>query len=501
MRKSSERRNVPEAIENSVPHPPKIGNIEASFPRAHLWHFTGEPKSRKKAVVGSIGSVVIDVPEMALYGPHESESFISTFKKFHRMRTNRKLRKPKKGIRNCSILLSTPTNIVQHRPSASVTLQGKLENLPSWKKERSSMTNVKVSKDVFMTEDRRHHTIAETTSTRRDMENILDVDSIEDEEARDEVNVGNVSYFGPQARRAFFALYQKEASSYQHTSIAASHTETTPSSDARTNFLSSCHAQTLVPEPMQIIRRHPSNTMALQNYGLGDDRAVALSQGLKTLPPDMCCTVNLSDNRLTWKGVSALSGAMQKGAEIAILNLSHNNIGVRGASLLGQALVSSYELKTIVLDDNHLGEIGIAQLCAGLLFNQSLTSLSLKSTHMGSKGATRLAEVLTGNSPLTHLNCAWNAIRGTGALALVKALSDNSTLQHIDLSWNAIGVPPRDETATYLATCLGSSTSSLKTLILTHNRFQAKSIVRIVQGMFKSPSLVCLHLDVRYNAP
>ena len=308
-------------------------------------------------------------------------------------------------------------------------------------------------------------------------------------------------YFGQDARQSFFRLHRDQMDLYEkQKKTNANHIyNRTVETDPRKVYLTKCRELDLLPEPMQLVRKHKSTNMALQHYCIGDKRIEAIAAGLKQMPNEIVRSINMSNNRVSWKGMKALTDAMEDGAPLVELNLNRNLVGPRGGQLLGERMADLNVLCVCQLSHNQLGDMGTEGLCKGLIDNHSIQELYLCGNQIGSYGAEHLAQMIRATRTLTKLDLAWNSIRGAGACAIAQALQSNRSLKHIDFSWNAFGVCDGNKCALAIAQAI--KTTQLESVLLSHNKLRGPAVQALVAGMMEASQLCCLHLDVSGTLP
>ncbi|XP_078381783.1 uncharacterized protein LOC144664463 isoform X6 [Oculina patagonica] len=102
------------------------------------------------------------------------------------------------------------------------------------------------------------------------------------------------------------------------------------------------------------------------------------------------------------------------GTQLTHLDLSGNKISSTGATALADALQSNRVLERLDLSSNKIDCSGAAALAKALRFNRSLTHLDLKSNDIGDSGALEFAETLEYNFTLTVLDLTSNPIGELG---------------------------------------------------------------------------------------
>jgi len=164
--------------------------------------------------------------------------------------------------------------------------------------------------------------------------------------------------------------------------------------------------------------------------------------------------LSLRGNRIGWRGVRALCGALKCFTGITSLDLADNDLDARSAMELGPALKTLTCLTQLDLSDNSIGADGGRWLEASVGGLIQLTSLNNIAPSIN-KGASswKLKELMTSpryeaaflaNRLLIHghelvkLDLAGNKLRISGARMLIQALSKCSLLESLNLRDNGL---------------------------------------------------------------
>lgn len=169
-------------------------------------------------------------------------------------------------------------------------------------------------------------------------------------------------------------------------------------------------------------------TVNLTSCSLVDDDGEALASELSNQMRNLK-VINLADNKLGDKTLTALAIALARGAAPAVteLQLSHNNIGEAGLKLMGAALVGFEGF-----DDLRAGTFGDRDVIVRAL--PRLERLDLSWNALGSKGVGYLAQAAEGGAlqRLTLLVLSKNAAVGdAGVEAIAKVAKDDEVLSRL----------------------------------------------------------------------
>ena len=201
-------------------------------------------------------------------------------------------------------------------------------------------------------------------------------------------------------------------------------------------------------------------------------------------------TLNLSYNKIGYKGAVSIREGLEKNTTLTTLDLSNNRIGNEGAVSIGQGLEKNTTLTTLHLSNNRIGNEGAVSIGQGLEKNTTLTTLHLSYNRIGNEGAVSIGQGLEKNTTLTTLHLSNNGIRGEGAVSIGQGLEKNTTLTTLHLSNNWIG----NEGAVSIGQGLEKNTT-LTTLHLSNNRIGNERAVSIGQVLEKNTTLTTLHLS------
>jgi len=239
------------------------------------------------------------------------------------------------------------------------------------------------------------------------------------------------------------------------------------------DFLDACFKFSIAPEPSIINRVGGFNVLDslrevdegdvekrylnLSNYGLGDERVVALAAALRTIT--FISRVNLSYNRLTSASVGVLMGSLMKKDCLIELELSGNRLDASCCNQLLDYVKSSLSINKLILDDCQIGDKEVEVLMPAFVFRRSrqtvdsetlreinggnsenysgVETLFMRKNKIGTRGGQTIAGLIERTTcSLTELNLSFNHIMGVGASELGTALNYNTSLLKLDLSVN-----------------------------------------------------------------
>lgn len=147
--------------------------------------------------------------------------------------------------------------------------------------------------------------------------------------------------------------------------------------------------------------------------------------------------INFNQNDIGDSGAISVANLLQMG-RISTLGLSENNITYKGVTALSHAFNFS-NLTGIDLGGNsNIGNSGAIEISKALRSNISITSIDLRGCGIGIKGCIALAEMIKENKCLQHLDLGGNSCKNDGAEAFSEALRINTTLKRLCLTDNMI---------------------------------------------------------------
>lgn len=186
-----------------------------------------------------------------------------------------------------------------------------------------------------------------------------------------------------------------------------------------------------------------NNDDSLTDLCIGDNINDADIEELTTVLGKLHLLTNLdlSYNRIGWKGASLLADTFQCNESITRLNLSHNNIGDAGVGAISGFLQSKSNLTELNISANNIGVVGAARLNAALANvnegDSMLKYIHLNENEIGNDGALALSPFIRNHSELLYLGLRANDIHDHGLSSLIDAAIANPfSVSQLDLSEN-----------------------------------------------------------------
>ncbi|KAL0478761.1 hypothetical protein AKO1_008331, partial [Acrasis kona] len=177
-----------------------------------------------------------------------------------------------------------------------------------------------------------------------------------------------------------------------------------------------------------------------------------------------------------------------------------NRISLKGCSAISRALEHNEALHTLVLDYNDIGDEGATTLSVGVSWNPTLSTLSMKYCKIGEEGGVAVGTLIVAKSPsLTDLDLQGNSIGNRGLLAIAEGLRNSPKLSKLNLSSTSTGGVVELQTIDKLCEGIMENKNTLTDLNLHLNSISdegAKSLLDLVQ---KKPTLIRLKLYEQLN--
>jgi hypothetical protein len=203
-------------------------------------------------------------------------------------------------------------------------------------------------------------------------------------------------------------------------------------------------------------------------------------------------TLNICDNNLTDKGLTALIAAVVTMKSLTRLDISQNKIDKQAAAALARCIADpSCCLSELTLCDADVDDDECCSFISAIRHNNRVRDLNLSRNSIGSAenlntvrpqyttGAEALGQCIRSSQcSLEKLVVSWNKIRLDGAAYLADSLKFNSSLTYVDLSYNSLG--------TVAGEVLGGvvmENKSLRTLLLGHNGIDARACFTLCVGL------------------
>lgn len=270
----------------------------------------------------------------------------------------------------------------------------------------------------------------------------------------------------------------------------------------RSKFIDSCIRKKLNPRASLILRKTFTKELNLRHLGMGDDLAVLLADAIISIP--YIQSLNICDNNLADKGLSAIVDAVCHMSDLVELDMSMNEIGPNAAFALNNYLSKdNCPLITLILRKADVDDDECRDFVQALEHNKNLKTLDLSENLVGSSenlntvmpdlvtGGEALADLLSSpNCPLTTLKLGWNMIRLDGAAALCGALAVNQSLTYLELSFNSLGASG--------GVALGDALQDnkvLKTLLVANNSLDSIACLTICAGILENEALKEVSFD------
>ena len=187
------------------------------------------------------------------------------------------------------------------------------------------------------------------------------------------------------------------------------------------------------------------NSLLLEDCNLRDDGAgiIAAALGKHVHFTNTCraTLVSLSNNFITWRGVSAMAGALKTNTRLTALHLDWNTAGAEGGVAFARALEGNSTLRLLNLEACGLRDGGVSAIGHSLAYNRGLTELRISADNATSTGAIAVASSLRVNTALKILDMSGNSIgsfsANGGGYQIASAIAEsNSTLT--DLRWTLV---------------------------------------------------------------
>ena len=119
--------------------------------------------------------------------------------------------------------------------------------------------------------------------------------------------------------------------------------------------------------------------------------------------------LDLSLNKISDKGATALAQAMKGNTTLQILYLNSNKISDKVATALAQAMKGNTTLQELDLKNNQISDEGATALAQAMKGNTTLQGLDLQNNQISDEGVTALGSLLDGNTKLSifYANDQW----------------------------------------------------------------------------------------------
>ncbi|TIA88893.1 hypothetical protein E3P81_03309 [Wallemia ichthyophaga] len=147
-------------------------------------------------------------------------------------------------------------------------------------------------------------------------------------------------------------------------------------------------------------------------------------------------TLDLKGNDIR-SSVNYIATVLKRNKTLKVLNLSENRIDYRGLLSISEALKHNKTLETLDLSKNPCcgpEADGITSLRTSFAVNSNMKRLFLADTQLQSEGAIALAEFLPEAKTLLHVDLTDNNLTMSGLLALSVAVKMNNSIRCLDIS-------------------------------------------------------------------
>ena len=255
-------------------------------------------------------------------------------------------------------------------------------------------------------------------------------------------------------------------------------------------YINECFRQSLSPIPVGLACSN-SDSVSVQNYGMGDNYAKAFSKGvtkMKNLEK-----LNLGANSLSPRGTKVILTKVAL-KPLKELNLKDNRMNLKSL----KPLISIFQkenptLKYLNLENTRISEKEIVRLCEVIANDRVLIFLGLAMNSLGTTSALALKSMLSENHYLKKLDLHWNNLKDQGSLQIFEGLCKNDSLKELDISWNSIG-QSRDKThVRSISACL-SKIQGLAHLDLSFNSLNNEECKVLSEGLRRNHDLLGIHL-------
>ena len=169
--------------------------------------------------------------------------------------------------------------------------------------------------------------------------------------------------------------------------------------------------------------------LCLAKNGLADDFIVKFSAALIVSQNKCIKSIDLSHNKISWKGAAAFAEFLERQNSLNTLNLAWNNLCSKGGLVLAEALLvdttSTPGLTVLNLDWNGLDNKVVISLAAWIKENNVLQQLTLSNNNISATGSKALADALMNNFALEYLDISYNGLKEKGVTSLLECLRVN----------------------------------------------------------------------------
>jgi len=178
--------------------------------------------------------------------------------------------------------------------------------------------------------------------------------------------------------------------------------------------------------------------VSLSNTNLDDERVALVAKFLAFTPG--LVSLNLSQNKISPKGLDHLAEALSASNHIKVLSLAANEIEDMGLPSLARIFQNNPDLEEVRLSRNKIEgtSSSFAEVAQAFSSLEKLSRLSLNRNKLGDGAASELATILKSHPSLVTIKLQNNSIGTAGAVAIFEALKTNNSVTHINLSFNQV---------------------------------------------------------------
>ena len=177
-----------------------------------------------------------------------------------------------------------------------------------------------------------------------------------------------------------------------------------------------------------------------------------------------------------FEGYSVHTNKLLSKLDLTSLSLQNCNLTDGKGALVLKPLALKTNLSTLKIAENDLGEKSCAVI-ADILKGTTLKKLDISECKLPLNGIINIMEALSLNTSLTDLNIGGNECTG-GSGALSSMLCTNVTLTTLEMDNCSF---TRDETSALIEIFARNTNTTLKTLVLSNNRFSEQSVEMVIR--------------------
>ena len=192
---------------------------------------------------------------------------------------------------------------------------------------------------------------------------------------------------------------------------------------------------------------------------------------------------------------------LQPHPKLKELELIDNRVSSKGCSALSRALQNNETLTTLILDHNEIGDEGACLLAVGIAWSPSLSKLSLNYCGIQDEGAVALASEAISKSPsLQNLELQGNTFGERGFEAIATALLSSQKLQQLNLSGCGEGTPLRtDIVAKFCESITQNTFNALQNIDLNYIVVDSNAVLMFAELAKTKENLIRIRLYERVD--